>query len=168
MNSMYELSAPVFVRMLTNLDAILDKAAAFAVARKIDPLVLVNARLFPDMYPLTPQIQIAGDHAKGAVARLTGGEAPKYEDNETTLDDLKARIAKTVAFVKTFRPEQFEGAETRTITLKIRGDERSFEGMSYLSRIALPNFYFHVTTAYAILRHNGVEIGKRDFIGPLS
>jgi hypothetical protein len=165
---MYELSAPVFVRMLTNLDAILDKAAAFAAARKIDPLVLVNARLFPDMYPLTPQIQIAGDHAKGAVARLTGGEAPKYEDNETTLDDLKARIAKTVAYVKTFRPEQFEGAETRTITLKIRGEERSFDGTTYLGRIALPNFFFHVTTAYAILRHNGVEIGKRDYIGPLS
>lgn len=165
---MYELSAPVFVRMLTNLDAILDKAAAFAVARKIDPLVLVNARLFPDMYPLTPQIQIAGDHAKGAVARLTGNEAPKYDDNETTLDELKARIAKTVAFVKTFRPEQFDGAETRTITLKIRGEERSFDGMTYLGRIALPNFFFHVTTAYAILRHNGVEIGKRDFIGPLS
>jgi uncharacterized protein len=165
--TMYALSAPVFVRMLRNLDAFLDKAAAYATARKIEPQVLVDSRLFPDMYPLTPQVQIAGDHAKGAVARLTGNEAPKYEDNEKTLEDLKARIAKTVAYVETFKPEQFEGADTRTITLKVRGEDRSFDGATYLSRIALPNFFFHVTTAYNILRHNGVEIGKRDFIGPL-
>lgn len=165
--TMYALSAPIFIRMLRNLDAILDKAAAHASARKFEPQVLVDARLFPDMYALTPQVQIAGDHAKGAVARLTGNEPPKYEDTEKTLDDLKARIAKTVAYVETFQPGQFEGAEARTIKLKVRGEERTFDGATYLSRIALPNFFFHVTTAYNILRHNGVEIGKRDFIGPL-
>jgi hypothetical protein len=166
-NLMYSLSAPVFVRMLRNLDGVLDKAAAHAAARKIDPSVLVNARLFPDMFPLTAQVRIAGDFAKGAVARLTGHEPPKYEDNEVTFDDLKARIAKTVAYVESFKPEQFEGAETRTVTMKMRGEDKSFDGLTYLANIVLPNFYFHVTTAYDILRHNGVELGKRDFVGPV-
>ncbi len=166
-NLMYSLSAPVFVRMLRNLDGVLDKGAAYAAARKIEPSVLVNARLFPDMVPLTAQVRIAGDFAKGAVARLTGHEPPKYEDNEATFDDLKARIAKTIAYVESFRPEQFEGAETRTVTMKMRGEDKSFDGLTYLANIVLPNFYFHVTTAYDILRHNGVELGKRDFVGPV-
>lgn len=166
-NLMYSLSAPVFIRMLGNLSGVLDKAAAHAAARKIDPAVLVNARLFPDMFPLSAQVRIAGDFAKGAVARLSGGEPPKFEDNEVTLDDLKARIAKTIAYVEGFSPEQFSGAETRTVTMKMRGEDKSFDGLTYLANIVLPNFYFHVTTAYDILRHNGVELGKRDFIGPV-
>jgi uncharacterized protein len=164
---MYALSAPVFVRMLRNLEAVLDKGAAYAAARKIDPAVLVNARLFPDMFPLSAQVRIAGDFAKGAVARLTGNEPPKYEDNEASFDDLKARIAKTVAYVESFRPEQFADAATRTVTMKMRGEDKSFDGRTYLANIVLPNFYFHLTTAYDILRHNGVELGKRDFIGPV-
>ena len=164
---MYALSAPVFVRMLRNLEAVLDKGAAYAAARKIDPAVLVNARLFPDMFPLATQVRVAGDFAKGAVARLTGNEPPKYEDNETSFEDLKARVAKTVAYVETFTPEQFADAATRTVTMKMRGEDKSFDGTTYLANIVLPNFYFHVTTAYDILRHNGVELGKRDFIGPV-
>jgi len=166
-NLMYSLSAPVFVRMLRNLDGVLEKGVEHAVARKIDPAVLFNARLFPDMFPLAAQVRIAGDFAKGAVARLTGNEPPKYEDSETTFDDLKARIAKTIAYVEGFRPEQFEGADTRTISLKMRGEDKTFDGLAYLANIVLPNFYFHVTTAYDILRHNGVELGKRDFVGPV-
>jgi hypothetical protein len=164
---MYALSAPVFVRMLRNLEAVLDKGAAYAAARKIDPAVLVNARLFPDMFPLSAQVRIAGDFAKGAVARLTGNEPPKYEDNEASFDDLRARIAKTVAYVESFGPGQFADAATRTVTMKMRGEDKSFDGQTYLANIVLPNFYFHLTTAYDILRHNGVELGKRDFIGPV-
>ncbi len=166
-NLMHSLSAPVFVRMLRNLDGVLEKGAAHAVARKIEPAVLVNARLVPDMFPLAAQVRIAGDFAKGAVARLTGNEPPKYEDNEATFDDLKARIARTVTFIEGFRPEQFEGADTRTISLKMRGEDKAFDGLTYLANIVLPNFYFHLTTAYDILRHNGVELGKRDFVGPV-
>ncbi|MGE5161464.1 MAG: DUF1993 domain-containing protein [Betaproteobacteria bacterium] len=164
---MFALSAPVFVRMLRNLDGVLDKGAAHAAARKIDPAVLVGARLYPDMFPLATQVRIACDFAKGAAARLTGNEPPKYEDNEATFEDLKARIAKTIAYVEGFKPGQFEGAEARTITMKMRGEDKTFDGVVYLSNIVLPNFYFHVTTAYDILRHNGVELGKRDFIGPV-
>jgi hypothetical protein len=164
---MYTLSAPVFVRMLRNLETVLDKGAAHAAARKIDPAVLVNARLFPDMFPLSTQVRIAGDFAKGAVARLTGNEPPKYEDNETSFEDLKARVAKTVTYVETFKPEQFADAATRTVTMKMRGEDKSFDGTTYLANIVLPNFYFHITTAYDILRHSGVELGKRDFIGPV-
>lgn len=166
-NLMYTLSAPVFVRMLHNLETVLDKGAAHAAARKIDPTVLVNARLFPDMFPLSGQVRIAGDFAKGAVARLTGNEPPKYEDNEATFDDLKARIAKTIAYVESFKAEQFAEAATRTVTMKMRGEDKSFDGTTYLANIVLPNFYFHITTAYDILRHNGVELGKRDFTGPV-
>ncbi|MGZ9032117.1 MAG: DUF1993 domain-containing protein [Burkholderiaceae bacterium] len=166
-NLMYALSAPVFARMLRNLEALLDKGAAYAAARKIDPAVLVNARLFPDMFPLSTQVRIAADFAKGAVARLTGNEPPKYEDNEATFEDLKARIAKTVAYVESFKPEQFGDAATRTVTMKMRGEDKSFDGTTYLANIVLPNFYFHITTAYDILRHNGVELGKRDFTGPV-
>ena len=164
-NLMYSMSAPVFARMLRNLEGVLEKASAYAAARKIDPAVLVNARLFPDMLPLAAQVRIAGDFAKGAVARLTGSEPPKYEDNETTLEELKARIGKTIAYVESVSAAQFEGAETRTVTMKMRGEDKSFDGLTYLSNLVLPNFFFHVTTAYDILRHNGVELGKRDFIG---
>jgi hypothetical protein len=164
---MYSLSAPVFVRILRNLEAVLDKGAAYATAKKIDPSVLVNARLFPDMFPLAAQVRIGCDFAKGAVARLTGREPPKYEDNETTLEELKARIAKTIAYVEQFGAAEFDGAEERKVTIKLRGEDRTFDGTTYLANIVLPNFYFHVTTAYDILRHNGVELGKRDFIGPV-
>jgi hypothetical protein len=166
-NLMYALSVPVFVRMLRNLEGVLDKGAEHAAARKIDPAVLVGARLFPDMFPLAAQVRIASDFAKGAVARLSGNEPPKFEDGEATFDDLKARIAKTIAYVESFRPDQFEGAEARTVTMKMRGEDKTFDGVTYLATIVLPNFYFHVTTAYDILRHNGVELGKRDFIGPV-
>jgi len=166
-NLMYALSVPVFVRMLRNLEGVLDKGAEHAVARKIDPAVLVGARLFPDMFPLAAQVRIASDFAKGAVARLSGNEPPKFEDGEATFDDLKARIAKTIAYVESFKPDQFDGAETRTVTMKMRGEDKTFDGVTYLANIVLPNFYFHVTTAYDILRHNGVELGKRDFIGPV-
>lgn len=166
--AMYAMSVPVFERMLTNLSAILHKAAAHAEARKIDPTVLLNARLAPDMFPLAAQVRIACDFAKGAAARLTGAEPPKYEDNEATFDELKARIAKTIDFVRGHAPAQFSGAEERPVQLKLRGETMTFQGIFYLAHVVLPNFYFHATTAYDILRHNGVELGKRDFVGPLS
>ena len=164
---MYSLTAPVFVRMLGNLSGLLDKGAAYAAARKIDPAVLVNARLFPDMFPLANQVRIAADFAKGAVARLTGSEPPRFADDETTFEELKARVARTIEYVQQFRPEQFEGAETRIVTMKMRGEDKRFDGTTYLATIVLPNFYFHLTTAYDILRHNGVDVGKRDFLGPI-
>jgi hypothetical protein len=164
--SMYQASVPVFVRMLTNLSGILDKAAADAEARKIDPAVFLNSRLAPDMYPFTRQVQIASDSAKGASARLAGLEVPKYEDNETSIAELKARIDKTIAFVKTIKPAQIDGSEERVITL-VQGDKtRTFKGHAYLLDYVFANFYFHVATAYAILRHNGVPVGKKDFVGP--
>ncbi len=163
--SMYQVSVPVFTRMLNNLAAVLDKGAAYAEGRKIDPLVLINARLYPDMLPLVKQVQIASDGAKGAAARLAGQEAPKYEDAETTFADLKARIQKTIAYLNTFKPEQIDGSEEKTITLQLRGNAVPFQGLAYLLNHATPNFYFHVTTAYDILRHNGVEIGKADYLG---
>ena len=163
--TMYQASAPRFAAMLKNLSAILDKAAAHAEARKIDPLVLTAARLYPDMFPLSRQVQIACDGAKGAMARLAGVEIPKHEDAEKSFEELKARIAKTVAFIESFQPAQVDGTEDRDIVLKLRGKDVSFKGMPYLLGFAYPNFYFHVTTAYAILRHNGVELGKGDFLG---
>jgi hypothetical protein len=163
--SMYQASAPRFVNMLTNLSAILDKAEAHAEARKIDPAVLANDRLFPDMFPMKRQVQIACDTAKGAVARLAGVEVPKHEDTEQTFPELKARIAKTIDFVKSIAPAHLEGTEDKKIHLKLGPREVDFTGMQYLLGHALPNFYFHVTTAYDILRHNGVELAKRDYIG---
>jgi hypothetical protein len=162
---MHTMSAPIFVRTLGNLSAILDKAAAYAQARKIDPAVLLNARLYPDMFALTRQIQLASDHAKGAVARLTGQEAPKFEDTEATIEQLQGRIARTIDYVRGIDPNAFRDADTREISLKIRDTVQKHAGLAYLSLIALPNFFFHATTAYDILRHNGVELGKRDFIG---
>jgi len=163
--SMYQASAPRFANILHNLSALLDKAQAHCEAKKIDPLVLTASRLYPDMLPFMRQVTIACDTAKGAVARLAGVEMPKHEDVETTLEELKARIAKTVAFVETFKPAQLEGSEEKTIVLKLGSREVTFKGMQYLLGYAHPNFYFHVVTAYDILRHNGVELGKRDYIG---
>lgn len=163
--SMYQASAPRFVNMLNNLSALLDKAQAYCDAKKIDPLVLTASRLYPDMLPFTRQITIACDTAKGAVARLAGVEVPRHEDVEQTLEELKARIAKTVQFVGSFKPAQLDGSEEKTIVLKLGSREVTFKGMQYLLGFAQPNFYFHVVTAYDLLRHNGVEIGKRDYIG---
>ena len=154
------------IRHLESLSKILDKATAHAQARNFDVGVLLNARLAPDMFALTRQVQIATDMAKAAVARLTGGEMPKYEDNETTLDELKARIAKTLDYVRSVPASAYAGCEERAITVptRARGDLH-FSGRDYLLNFVLPNFYFHVTTVYAILRHNGVELGKLDFLG---
>ncbi|MGH8707002.1 MAG: DUF1993 domain-containing protein [Burkholderiales bacterium] len=163
--SMYQASAPRFANILGNLAAILDKAQAHCEAKRIDPLALTAFRLYPDMLPFTRQITIACDTAKGAVARLAGVEIPKHEDTETTLAELKARIAKTVDFIGTIKPAQIDGSEDKTIVLKLGGREQTFKGLQYLLGFAQPNFYFHVTAAYAILRHNGVELGKRDYIG---
>ena len=163
--SMYQASVPVFIRMLKNLAAILAKGATYAEAKKIEPTVLINSRLYPDMFPLARQIQIASDVAKGCGARLAGLEPPKFEDNEATFPELFARIDKTVAYLETLKPEKIDGSEQRTITLQIRNQTMTFLGMPFLLNFALPNFYFHVTTAYDILRHFGVEIGKQDFIG---
>jgi len=164
---MYQASVPAFLKMLKNLSAILDKAEAFAAARKIDPEVLLNWRLAPDMFPLTRQIQIAADFAKGTTARLAGAEVPKYADEEKSFAELKARIAKTVKFVEGFAARDIDGSEARDITLTIGGQELHFKGEPYLMHFALPNFYFHATTAYDILRACGLEIGKRDFIGQI-
>jgi len=163
--SMYQIAVPVVVKTLGNLAAILDKGAAFAATKKVDPSVLLGYRLAPDMLSLTRQVQIAADHAKRAPARLAGIEAPVYEDNEASLADLKLRIAKTIAFINTLQPGQIDGSEAREITLKIGGSSQTLSGQAYLLHNALPNFFFHVTTAYAILRHCGVEVGKKDFIG---
>jgi hypothetical protein len=163
--SMYQASAPCFSRMLRNLSAIVDKAQAHCTERKIDPLVLTSARLYPDMLPFTRQITIASDNAKGAVARLAGVEIPKFEDTEKTFDELKQRIARTLEFVGSVKPEQIDGSEQRDVTLKLGGRDVHFKGQDYLLGFALPNFYFHAVTAYAILRHNGVPLGKTDYIG---
>lgn len=163
--SMYQASVPRFANMLRNLDAILGKAQAHAVAKKIDPAVLLAARLFPDMLPLVKQVQIATDHAKGAVARLAGVEVPKFDDTEQSFEQLQARLARTIAFVNSFSAGQIDGSEEREISLKVGGHDMTFKGMPYLLGFAIPNFYFHLVTAYNILRHNGLEIGKRDYIG---
>jgi len=163
--SMYQASAPRFANTLRNLSAILDKAQAHAEAKKIEPVVFTQSRLAPDMFPLSRQVQIACDSAKGALARLAGVEIPKHEDTEQTFAELKARIAKTLDFVESLKAAQIEGSEDREVVLKLRGQDVKFNGLQYLLGFAYPNFYFHVTTAYNILRHNGVEIGKRDYIG---
>ena len=162
---MYQASVPAFLKMLTNLSAILEKAEAFAAERKIEPETLLNWRLAPDMFALTRQIQIAADFAKGTTARLAGREVPKYADEEKSFAELKVRIAKTVKFVEGFAPKDIDGSEGRDITLTVGGQELHFKGEPYLVHFALPNFYFHATTAYDILRRCGVDIGKRDFLG---
>ena len=163
--SMHQASAPRFANTLRNLSAILDKAQAHCEAKKIEPAALTQARLFPDMFPLARQVQIACDTAKGAVARLAGVEVPKHEDTEQSFAELKARIAKTIDFVQSVGAAKIDGSEGREVVLKMRSGEVKFTGLQYLMGHAWPNFYFHVTTAYNILRHNGVDIGKRDYIG---
>jgi hypothetical protein len=163
--SMYQASVPFFVRILGNLSTILKTAEEFAEKKKIEPSVLINSRIAPDMFPLARQIQIASDSAKGAVARLAGLEVPSYADTETTFAELQERIAKTIKFAQEIKPEQMEGSEAKKIVVKTAKRELNFEGLNFLFGFSYPNFYFHVTTAYAILRHNGVEIGKMDFIG---
>jgi hypothetical protein len=163
---MYQASVPVFLRGLKNLSAILEKATAHAAERKIDPIVFLTARLAPDMFPFTRQVQIASDHAKGATARLAGVEVPKFEDVEKSFDDLQQRLSRVAEFVATFEAVRIDGSEDREIVLPIGGRQLTFSGRTYLLNFALPNFYFHSTTAYAILRHNGIALGKGDFIGP--
>jgi hypothetical protein len=165
--SIYDFSIPVMTRGLNNLSAILDKAAAHAATKKFDPVVLAQARLFPDMHPLARQVQIACDTAKGAAARLAGIEVPKHEDTETTLAELKARIAKTVDFLKSVSAAQLKDAESRAIEIKFPNGSWKFTGIAYLTDFVLPNFYFHVSMAYALLRKNGIEIGKGDFLGAI-
>jgi hypothetical protein len=162
---MYQASAPRFANALGNLAVILDKAQAHCEARKIDPLILTGFRLYPDMFPFSRQVQIACDTAKGATARLAGVEIPKHEDTERTFPELKARIAKTLDFLQSVKAERVEGSEEKEIVLQMRSGERRYGALQYLLGHALPNFYFHVTTAYNILRHNGVELGKQDYLG---
>ncbi len=163
--SMYDACVPPGIRMMNNLAAVLEKAAAHAEARKIEPEVLVNARLAPDMFPLSRQVQIASDAVKAGAARVAGATPPSFEDNEKTLADLIARAKKTVAYLETLKPEQFEGVEDRTVTWKTRSGEKSMRGLPFVLHQMLPNLHFHCTTAYDILRHNGVELGKMDYLG---
>jgi len=166
MADMYEITIPPLILALNNMAHIIKTGKRYADARDIDHNVILNARLFPNMHPLINQVQIATDMSKGAGARLAGLPVPSYEDNETTFEALLARLDKTIAFLASITPEQLEGAETRHIELMVRQSKRQFVGLDYFVRWALPNVYFHVTTAYNILRHNGVELGKRDFLGP--
>ena len=163
--SMYRASVPVLARALRNLASVLRKGEAHATARNVDPAVLLGYRLAPDMFPLTRQVQIASDTAKGCVARLAGVDVPSYPDDETTFAQLLARIDRTIAFIEGFQPAQIDGSEDRSVTLKMRTGEINFQGLPYLFEFVLPNVYFHSTTAYAILRHCGVDLGKRDFLG---
>ena len=163
--SMYQVSVPVFVKTLGNLANILDKGAAYAAAKKVDDAVLLGYRIAPDMLAMVRQVQIACDFAKGACARLAGIDVPAWEDTEKSFGDLKARIAKTIDYCKGFQPEQIDGSEDRDIQVKVAGNPVTYKGQPYLLHSVLPNFFFHTTTAYDILRHCGVEIGKRDFIG---
>ena len=166
--SMSQALLPALTIGLNALSGVLDKAQAFATAKKIDPSVLLNSRLAPDMFSLTRQVQVATDLAKNGAARLAGVEPPRYEDNETTLDQLKARLAKTVAYLKTLDPKQIDGAADRQIIFPLGPTNKGhMKGDDYLNHFVLPNVYFHLTAAYAILRHLGVEIGKQDFLGDI-
>ena len=164
--SMHSASAPVFVRMLSNMLVWLDKAQAHAEAKKFDSVNYLGLRLAPDMLPFSRQIQIASDAAKSCMARLAGVEVPKWDDNETTLADLKARVQKTIDYVRSFEAAQIDGSEGREIVLPMRtGDPRKFDGETFMKHYAMPNLYFHATTTYALLRHAGVDLGKNDFLG---
>lgn len=165
--SMYQASIPAFIRQLNNLSAILAKGTANAAERNIDPSVFTSARLAPDMFPLTRQVQIAADIVKGCGARLAGVEIPSFADTETSFEELEARIRKTIAFLETLKPEQFEGSASKPIQIKVPNREFNFDGQSYLQSFALPNLHFHATAVYAILRHNGVPLGKSDYLGDL-
>lgn len=163
--SMYQASVPVFLRGFDNLSVLLDQAEEFAASRKIHPSVLIEARLFPDMFPLARQVQLASDAARRGVARLAGVRAPVFEDIEVSFRDLQERVARTCEYLREIDPHQIDGSESRDITIKVGGHDTAFTGTSYLLSFALPNFFFHVTTAYDILRHNGVPVGKMDFLG---
>ena len=163
--SLHAMTIPVFTRMLNNLSKLLDKAATDAEARRFDASVLLAARLYPDMLPLSRQVQIACDFAKGASARLAGIAVPSWTDEETTIADLKARIEKTIAFIASVPAADVDAGVDRDVTVQMRDRSLDMEGLAYLNEMAMPNFYFHVVTAYALLRHNGVAVGKRDFIG---
>jgi uncharacterized protein len=163
--SMYQASVPVLVQHLNALITVLDKAEAFAVAKKIDPTVLLTARLSPDMFPMARQVQIACDFAKGVSARLAAVDVPSYEDTEKTIPELKARIKKTIDFIQIIKPAQIDGSEDRAVEIKMAGKPVMFKGQPYLVNFAMPNFFFHLAMAYGILRHNGVDLGKRDFMG---
>lgn len=164
--SLHQISVPVFQRMLGNLQAVLDKAEADATARKIDPAVFLNARLAPDMFSLTKQVQLASDFAKGAGARLSGQENPKYEDKEASFADLRARIAKTQDFLKSLKPADVDAGAGRDINLTIQQQPKTLSAVAFLTTYAFPHFFFHVTTAYDILRGQGVVLGKGDYMGP--
>jgi hypothetical protein len=165
--SMYQVSIPVFISQLNNLSGILKKAEEHALAKKIESEIFINARLAPDMFPLSRQVQIATDGVKGCAARLAGVEVPSFPDTEKTFAELQARITKTIDFLNTFKASQIDGTEERKVTLKLRGEDTTFPGQVYLLSFVLPNLYFHITTTYAILRHNGVDLGKRDFLANL-
>ena len=165
--SMHQASVTAFIKSLSNLKAILEKAKAHALEHKIEESVYTSARLYPDMLPLTRQVQIATDIARGGAARLAGVEPPVYEDNENTFDDLTARIQRTLDYMAGLDKSAFEEAATRAITRPVRGQPHTFTGANYLQQFALPNVYFHAATAYGILRHNGVPLGKADFLGTL-
>jgi hypothetical protein len=164
--SMYQAAVPAFIRSINNLAAILEKAAAHAQARKIDEGVFLGSRLFPDMFPLSRQVQLVSDTAKSGAGRLAGVDFPSYEDKEATFQELVQRLNNTVKYLQTLKPEQIDGTEDKTVSWQTRSSTRSMQGLPYLMNHVLPNVHFHVTTAYAILRHNGVEIGKKDFLGP--
>jgi hypothetical protein len=163
--SVYALSVDIFSHTLGNLSAILEKGASHAAARNFDPNVLVTSRLAPDMLPLAKQVQLASDMAKNSVARLAGQDPPRFEDNEKTMEELRARIARTIDYLRSVPASALEGAEDRDIKVPARDTALQFKGLPFLQSWAIPNFFFHVTTAYNILRHNGVEIGKRDYLG---
>ena len=163
--SLYQASAPVFIQGLKGMTTAVDKATAYIEERKLDPAALLQARLFPDMFPFARQVQIATDFAKGAMARLAGDEPPVYEDADPDFIKLKARIATTLTYLGGFQPIQIDGQEDREVTLVRRGESSVIKAQPYLLQQALPNFYFHMTTAYAILRHNGVPLGKKDYLG---
>ena len=164
--SMHSASAPIFVKMLQSMLRWLDKAQAHAQARKFDAANYLGLRLAPDMLPFTRQIQIASDAAKACMARLAGVEVPKWEDNEQTLDDLRARIRRTIEYVQSFDAAQVDGSESRPVTVPVRnGEPLQYTGEDFLRQLALPNFFFHATTTYALLRHAGVELGKGDYLG---
>ncbi len=165
MPTIYESTVPVLIHNLSNLANLLKKGESYADSKKIDHAILINARLFPDMFPLSKQVQIATDMAKGAAARLGGVDIPKFEDNERTFEELQERISKTIKFIETIKSDLMEGADTRDIEITVRDNVLHFSGKDYLLNWVNPNVYFHVTTAYNILRHNGVEIGKSDFLG---
>jgi uncharacterized protein len=165
--SMYQASAPVFIKMLGNLKGILQKGAAYAQAKKIDDMTFLSARLFPDMLPFASQVHIATDFARGTCARLAGAEPPSIESDEKTFAELIRRVDRSIEYVKSLKPEQIDGSETREIVRPVRGEQRKFTGQGYLLGFALPNFFFHMTMTYALLREGGVEVGKTDFIGSL-